>query len=447
MKKFTALAALCAVILCAAGCKDNGTSGGSQPQQETSDVSIDVSGGDTSQAGAEQTQGSQESVLTSSLPEDAVVASSEIGGEQMNITFGDFLKEYKYYLASCGISDDTDPASAAALTSRREYIINYLINDIVMEQLFNELCPEGFTEEELEQIREDTEAGVQQLIGSIEEQIKAMQPLGSEVSDEELHQKALEGFQEIKDNCRLTDDDFFRWQKASAIRSRLTELVAGDVTVERSEAEETAKRMVEQAKAEYESDPASYDPDTYKSVFIPEGARYVKHILLRIDSTVTEEIYKLRLDGKDDEADALLSENLAKLDDKLEEVKNRVDEGGDFEALMKEYSGDTDLTISYLVVPGTGLYMDGFAECALGIEEVGGTAVCSTDYGYHIIRYTEPAKVLEKDYESTVDGLQSYLTDSQQTQVLNEVMKDKRSGYGFTIDREALLLGEESAEG
>lgn len=451
MKKFMALAVLCAV-LCMAGCKDNSADSAQDSQQtaqETADANETADTKETEQAQTVQSgdTDSAASVLTSELAADTVIISSEKGGAEMDITFGDFFKEYKYYLASCGLSVDTDPAYSEPLTSRREYIANYLINDKLMERMFERLYPEGFTDEELARIQADADAGKKQLIDAIKAQLEAAQTLGSEVTDEELQKQAEEGFRQLMDNCGLTDDDFYGWQRSTVIKEKLTEKVGEGVTCERSEAEDAAKRMAEQAKADYESDPASYDADSYKSIYLPEGARYVKHILLKLDSLDTEDIYNLRNDGKDDEADKLRAEKLAELDEKLAEVNARVDAGEDFETLMQEYSGDSDLTISYLVVPDTGRYMDGFAECALGIEEVGGTAVCSTDYGYHIIKYIEPATVSDEEYQSTVDGLVSYLTDYYKSQKLVDELKQLRGEYNYVIDRNALMLGEESAEG
>lgn len=453
MKKFMALAVLCAV-LCMAGCKNNDTSDSSQETQQstqTSDAGETSAADNTAQTSQSESSAggsdsSAASVLTSELPEDAVVISSEKGGAEMDITFGDFLKEYKYYLASSGLSIDTDPLYSDSLTSRREYIANYLINDKLMERLFERLFPDGFTDGELAQIQADTDEGRKQLIDAIKSQLEAAVALGSEVTDEELQKQAEDGFQQLMDNCGLTLDDFYNWQRSSVIKAKLTEKVAADVVCERSEAEGAAERMAEQAKSDYESDPASYDPDSYKSLYLPEGARYVKHILLKFDTDVTEQIDSLRSEGKDDEADKLRAEKLAELDDKLAEVEAHIAAGRDFDELMQEYSGDSDLTISYLVVPNTGRYMDGFAECALGIGEVGGTAVCSTDYGYHIIKYIEPAVVSEEDYEGMIDGLVSYLTEYYKSQKLADELKELRSEYDYVIDREALMLGEESTE-
>lgn len=445
MKKFAAVAALCAVILCAAGCSngEEPTSGDSQ----SSAVQESSSSQDTSSDVGETDEQTEQSVLTSALSADTVVVSSEKGGESMNITFGDFLKEYKYYLASCGISTDTDPTYASTLTSRREYIANYLINDKLMEVIFAELCPEGLSEEELAQIETDTDAGINQMIDAIKQQLVDSQPLGSEVTDEQLQQQAEEGFQQLMDNCGLTRDDFRGWQRATTLRERLIELAGEGVECSRDEAESTAQNMVKQAQEEYASDPANYNPDDYSSVFIPDGARYVKHILLKFDTETMDEIDSLRSEGKDDEADALRAEKLKTLDDKLKEVQEKLDAGEDFEKILNEYSEDSDLTISYLVVPDTQLYVEGFAECVFGIEDVGGTAMCATDYGYHIIKYTQQAVVSDEDYNSTVDGLQSYLTEYYKTQKLTELISQKRSDYGFVIDRQALLLAEQNTEG
>lgn len=368
---------------------------------------------------------------------DTVIASGDKGEP---VTFGEFIKEYKYFLSAYGMTDDTNENYADILTQRREYTVNYLINAKIISDKFAEYYPEGFSEEELAQIQQDHEQNMNSILASFGAGVYSE---NNEISQEDLLAQAQQKLDEVMEYCGLTEDDFYSWERETAEQTKVMEYVTSDVSVERSEAEEQTAAAANTARESYESDPAGYDADSNANVFIPEGSRNIKHILLKLSDEDIQQIYQLRNEGKDDEADALREEKLAELSDKLSEVQGKIAEGEDFETLMAEYSGDGDVTATYLITPGTERYMEGFAETALAIPEVGGTDACATDYGWHIIKYIEPAVLSEEDYQKTVDEFLSYLIESRRNEKFSDAVKQWREEYNYTIDRELLLLGAE----
>ena len=368
---------------------------------------------------------------------DTVIASGDKGEP---VTFGDFLKEYKYFLSAYGMTDDTDESYADILTQRREYTVNYLINAKIISDKFSEYYPEGFSEEELAQIQQDHEQNLNNILASFGAGIYSTDP---DISAEDLKEQSQQKLDEVMEYCGLSEEDFYSWQIETAEQTKVMEYVTSDVSVERSEAEEQAAAAAKSAREAYKSDPAGYDADSNANVFIPEGSRNIKHILLKLSDEDIQQIYQLRSEGKDDEADALREEKLALLSDRLSEVQGKIAEGEDFESLMAEYSGDGDVTATYLITPGTERFMEGFAETALAIPEVGGTDTCATDYGWHIIKYIEPALLSDEDYQKTVDEFLSYLIESRRSEKFNATVKEWREEYNYTIDRELLLLGAE----
>lgn len=423
-KNFMALAVAAVMLLSFTACNNNTESTDTQTSQGTS-----------------QTAPTGASVLTADTAADTVIATLK-GDVEKDILFGDFLKEYKYYLSAYNITDDNDPNYASILTSRREYIVNYLINEVIMQTQFEKLGL-SLTDEENKQIDKDTEAGAASIKETLKMKIQASLAEGETLSDEELATKADEAFDKLLADCGLSYDDFRNWQKSIVVQNKLSAEVNKDYSMERSEADAQAEKLIADIQSSYKEDPSTYNADTMCDLWIPEGARNIRHILIRFDEDTTSKINALRLEKKDEEADKLREEKLSDINAEVSEVQKKLDEGGDFAALMKEHSDDGDTSRSYLIVPGTTAYMDGFAETALAISEVGGISTCVTDYGYHFIEYTSDAVVSETAKKEYIDGLYDYLVEANKTKNFSEAMTTWRSEYTIEIDRDILLLAEE----
>ena len=428
-KRTAAIAAALVMILSMAACSDT---------EESS--SSEVSGTSAPAGTVTPAETAGASVLSSGTAYDTVVAYAD-GHEDMNVTFLDFLKEYKYRLEGYQITDDSAEPYASVLTSEREYIVNYLLNEKIMYKKFEELGL-TITEEENAQIDADTESGIADIKTALKSRIEG----ADQLSEEELAQRAEEEYEKLLSNCGLTYDDIRRWQESIVVQNKLTEYINAEFVYDPTNTEQQVEAIIASAKSSYEADPSSYSMDSMQGLWIPDGSRYIQHILLKFEDDVITEISTLRDEGSDANADALRDEKIAAMSEEISEVEEKVAAGGDFAELMNQYSDDGDTTISYLIVPGTTVYMDGFAEAALSIEEIGGTAVCVTDYGWHIIRYTEPAKVSEEDLQAYKDSLHAYMEEQYRSQNYSTAMKEWRSEYTLVIDRDILLLGEETTE-
>ncbi len=427
-RRLSAITAAAIMLLCLAGCTGNDDS--STPESSTS--------GNTSVGTPSQTVPAGASVLTAETAPDTVVATVD-GHEDMNITFGDFLKEYKYRLAGYQITDDTQEMYASVLQEEREYIVNYLINEKIMYKKFEEL---GFTlsDEDNKQIDEDTAAG----IASIKEGLKQRIKDNELISEDELNARVDEEYDKMLAQCGLTYDDVRNWQRSIVVQEKLTEYINNEFTYDPAPTEKQVEELIETAKKNYADDPANYDASAMASLWIPEGSISIKHILLKFDDDVVSEINTLREEGKDAEADALREEKLGEMQNRIDEVQGKLDAGEDFDELMSIHSDDGDTTMSYIITPGTELYMDGFAETAFSIPEIGGTAVCVTDFGWHMIKYTEDAVVTEDELQAYKDFLHEYMEEQYLSKNYGTAMKEWRTEYTFTVDRDILMLAEES---
>ena len=119
-----------AVILSFSGCSVSSSSSSGSSQTSTAEAQTSTS----ESVGTEQSTAEAEpvkSVLDSGVSEDLVVAKPTNGAEGMEITFGDFLREYRYFLERSGYDNDTDPANALTISSARQEIIDAIIEDFI----------------------------------------------------------------------------------------------------------------------------------------------------------------------------------------------------------------------------------------------------------------------------------------------------------------------------
>ncbi len=438
-RKIIAAIAAAAMVLAMAGCGGNSNSSTST---ESTSGSSSVPDSTISQGGAPEITAS---ILTAGISDDAVVAEFEKYPE-LNVTFGEFLKEYKYTLYQNGVADDTNPFYASSLQSQREYIVNYLVNEKIAEIKFEEYGL-SLSEEDLAQIETETAAGIRNVKNNLGTRIQqSAASSGVTLTEDELAQSIEQEYKNMLEYCGMTEDDFRSWQTSSVMQKKLADYVSRDYVYDRAEYEAQIEQVIEDTKLAYEQDPANYDPQNIGDVWLPEGSREVQQILIAFDDETMAEIQALRSEGKDAEAVALKNEKLEAFTDEIAEVEGKIAAGEDFTELMKQYNDDTNPTATYIVTPGTAKFVESFTECAMGISEVGGTASCTSDYGYHIVKYTAEAVVTDEEYQEYMDNMHAYLEESIISQNLGNATKEWREEIAFTIDRETLLLTVETSE-
>lgn len=244
---------------------------------------------------------------------------------------------------------------------------------------------EGATEEEIE-------AKVDELFAA---DIEAQGFTMDELRQDYLDNAAINWmYTDIADKIELTDADVQTWYD------------------EELAAQETAITQDPTMYDQY----ATYNPPV---LYVPAGFKDVKHILIAFSEEASASLSSLKTEQdnlvtqmaelmRDEKTNAtkideLRKENdalVVKLDElkadakaKAEEVLQKVQAGGDFDALMEEYSDDTGSMANeeYLkngmrVGPDNTLYVPEFTAGAmeLGVNEVSG--LVETDYGYHIIK-------------------------------------------------------------
>lgn len=370
---------------------------------------------------------------------DTVVAHSTNGsGEEIEITYDDFRKEYMYFLVNNGVSNDNSAEIAEQCRSRRATLINTLINEQVIMAKAKELGLYEFTAEEQQAVDEEYNSRISQQI-----EYYVQQDGGSETSAMSDEEKQTFGDKKLDDMlraCGMTRNDLRWWATSNKIGEKLQEELGKPVT--RAQAETEFKEIQKNAEELYKSDVSSYEQQGLAQIWLPEGSRLIKHVLLGFDDDTITELRALRADKKDDEANKLREDKAKALKSKQDEVEKKLDDGANIDDLIKEYSADASGSAAtpdgYTVLPNGTTYVSEFQQAAFVPKKIGERTVCATDYGVHIMVYTGDASVAEESVKYYTDYIEQELTNRKFVEKMNEW----REEYDFEINYEALRIDE-----
>lgn len=385
----------------------------------------------------------------------AIVAHATSGEnyEDMKITYEEFRKEYWYVLLNAGIEDDNnlDEDLDAQCKAAREKTIQNLINKQVMLLKAKELGVYELTAEELAEVDKQYEEKLAEQIKVMGEEAAAERAASETsgegagesaptVSDEEIERLGKEKLDKILSDSGMTYDDLKWFIHRSIINDKLYDEMVKDIS--QADVDKCYEDLIQEAKAMYEGYSAIYFQTGYAELWLPEGSRYIKHVLLGFDDEKMTEIRTLRTDGKDDEANKLREEEAAKLEEKQLEVEQKLDDGAKIDDLIAEYSADKAGSQAnpdgYMVVPDDTRWMSEFTEGAFVPEQIGERTVVVTDYGVHIMVYVGDAKVPE----DTKSKYESIILSSLQQETYSLTFEKWLDEFAYEIDYAALRLDD-----
>ena len=357
--------------------------------------------------------------------------------KSLTISIDDFNKEYNYWLMVNSIQDDAAEEVASKCAEKRSSIINYLINEKIVLQQAAKLGADSITEEQQTSIESSYNEFIEQSIENFKSYVNAGETQEA-MSDAAILEEAGRIFDEKLTECGMDRDDILMWYRNAQIVDNLKAKLAEGQTIEYSDAEAEYGEITAGIAELYGNDPSEYEADLYyKYYWLPENARMIKHILIKIDSSDSTEIRSCRENGDDDGADRLLAQSLEKIRPRADEVLNMLENGGDFDEIAAEYSEDPGLESNpdgYLVVPGGSTYYEGFQNGAFELENVGDYKLISTDLGWHVIKYSSDAVITENEKNALIDAIYKNMQENLQTTAYNEAMQKWREEYAYDMD-------------
>lgn len=396
------------------------------------------------------------SVKFNTVPQesDVVAKPGANGSADLEVTYGEFQREYRYFLMQYGIEDDTAADYSEACRKQRETIINGLIIDKIYLKKAKEMNIPELTEEERADVRETLEEQFRQqamyygkkALGISTDTSESdtsdssdTSNGGSGYSDEEILARGNEEFNKSLEKCGVSRDTFIQWGEEYLIFTKVMDEIVKDIT--RQDAEKRFEENVKSIEELYNSENKEYYFESgYEKYWVPEGSRRIKHVLLGFDGETQTRIQAFRKDGKDDEADALREEKAADFGEKIKQVEALLDDNIDFNTILLNYSADAAASSmypdGYFVVPDDTHYVKEFTEAAFRMEKPGDRTVCTTDFGVHIMIYASDAKPDEEAVKKQVDSLLVELYQETVAKKTEEWQKE----YDYEIDREKLRI-------
>ena len=431
-KSIMLAAALCAALTLTACTGGNNSS---SENSTTSQATAESSTAESSPAGDSAAENDVYSVLTADITADTVIASAGNGAEGMDVTFGEFIREYRYCLWQYGFSADTDSSVSDQMKQARQDVIDGIIKDRIIRAKFAEYGL-SFTDEEKQNIQDSADSAINDIIASIKQVIAYAD---SSLSDDELTEKAQLRLSQGLSDCGLTRDDLCGWQEVTAMAQKLRDKFSEGTDVTDDELEAKMTETIDSVKKSYEDDPASFYGQYYSNLWLPEGTRAIQAILVGFDYDAYSQINALRTDGKDDEADKLREESLPSIQERYDALMEKVNSGEDFAQLMTDSNEDEGNGL-FIVTPGTEIYGADFYNAAMGLENIGDTTSVLLDYGWYILRYQQDAEVTADDLEKTRTSVWQNLLLSKKNDLYNAEYEKWAEEYAFTMDKDVLAL-------
>ena len=304
-------------------------------------------------------------------------------------------------------------------------VISYYVEHLVRVQKAKELGLDQFTEEETAEINEHAQEDWQSYLS----QVASNYFPGLNLEGEELEAEAQKYIEEYS---LATRENFVESATSEKLLEKLEAETVKDVTVSEEDLENLLAEKVAADQETYTATPASYGvavSNGTATYYAPAGYRHVKHILVKLtddDSAAitekqtalteantalttaqsalenaAEDADKEALQAAIDEAQKAVEEAQKAVDEATEaafaNIQEKTDEiyalataeGADFDALVKEYSEDSDSAPeTYVVNESSTVFVEPFVTAAMALENIGDVSEpVRTTYGYHIIKY------------------------------------------------------------
>ncbi len=346
----------------------------------------------------------------------------------------------------------------------RPQVISALVEQLVTNQKAKELKLDEFTEEEKAHIQADADEAWKDYLNSIASYYFPDQTLEGEALEAEA--------QKYIDLYKLSGkEDYMAAATEDATREVLMEKLRTDTIKDVAVSDDEVKALYDEKVAAdtsaYTENPASYGTAVAGGTtvyYAPAGYRNVKHILIKLadeDSKkideataasnqaktaltqaqtaldeAAEDADKTALQTAVDEAQKAADEAAAAVnaatEAAFENIKGKADEvyalataeGADFDALVKEYSEDSEGAPEYYTVnEGSTMFVEPFVTGAMALQNVGDVSEpVRTTYGYHIIQYFEDVAEGPVALETVKDALQQEALTAKQNQTYTDAV-------------------------
>lgn len=372
----------------------------------------------TALLGPQTTQDNASASASASADSSAVVA--EVNGE--SIYKDEYDKAYSNWTSATPYASEEEAVDA---------VLDYLIEQKVMDQKIKELGYGTLSNERQAEVEAEIKASLDQIAESNNDEIVASLEEGYTQEDLEA---AKQGFVDnLLSYYGYSREMYMEEMIKDAIYSDAFEAIIGDVTPTEAEIQAKYDEYVASDKQLADADPASYVTSVNSAetvYYIPAGVRRVRQVLIMMDEEMQNAIGVLREQGYDSAADILLEKGLADIKTQADEVLSKIKSGGmTFDEAITQHNADTGMPKEgYPVVSGNIDYVESFTEAAMELKAIGDyTELVPSEYGYHIIEYYADDTQGPVSYDLVKDMIADELKTTKLTEAQAELIDQWKS--------------------
>ncbi|MBQ9942268.1 MAG: peptidylprolyl isomerase [Christensenellaceae bacterium] len=339
----------------------------------------------------------------------------------------DLIENYEAYKASYGITAANEKSDAMAETVKnlKIAVFDELVRYEVIYQKAVELGLDKLTakqEQELDKVVTDRQDFI---LATVTQEVEDEMELNPGLDkDAEIARRVEEQYEAIG----MKDGSFRERKKRDFIVQNLKDYLAKDYVVPEDQLQlfydENLEAQVEDLSGSPKNLPI-YESLGY-SLYVPKGLRYVKNLLVALPEDVQDELSRLRFEGKDEEADKLQADELAKIKGKADDIYAKLQAGEDYDALLAEYGEDPGMAEKpqgYRIFLGMEDYDEKFVNGGMELEKIGDySEPIASDFGYYILQYAADEPHGVKSFEETKAGFYDIVKEELIDSVFEETV-------------------------
>ena len=358
----------------------------------------------------------------------------ENAGDRFNISYTEWHNEYLFSLSMDGHSE---LESSDLTESYKRRMLDILTQERIVLYLAEEMgiTAETLNEEDMAEIERDVQAEWDFFCASYEGDAK--EALGSDFTEEQLHEKEFELFTEFMKGVGMTPEVYYVWKTNELIQEKFIEKTSE--SIDDKTIADFVQETIDTAKNMYENDLATFE-SAYTAFYVPEGTRIVQQLFVKIDEDASNEIRAYRNDGDDEKADELLEAAAEPVRERIEEAYEKLSSGEEWSVVQEEYNNDDNGNdVDYIVYPTSTYVSQDIIDAAMEIGEKGGFSdIITSDSGFFILYYKDDRVFSDEEMQSLLDQARDYLKDQESYQRV----ADFKEQYPYVYDYELMEISE-----
>jgi len=326
----------------------------------------------------------------------------------------DITDEFKTYDRTYNFSEDDQQRKDTL-----DQLLNASIDAIVTEQKAKEELGIELTDEEKKEVSDDIDQMKDMVKSSSKEQAVSLSESDSTI---DVEKKADELAQTSMADIGLDNGTYLEAQLRDKLQTKVKDYLKSKIKVTEQDLKDRYESTMKEEKDLFDSTESAVT--TYEGmgeviVYSPDQIRLVKSVIIPFPEEVTKELLL--------QATALLDSESKKLQPKIKEVIQKLNDGADIDELIKEYNAGTEDSGTHYVYNGCTEISSPYTTAAMSLGKVGDMTalaeVAPSIYGYHVIKYVRDVKSREIPYEAVKDKLKVRILKNKSADQWTDLLK------------------------